>query len=96
MLMAGLLFDVSVILTAGALNLWMLLAGRVLLGVAVAFASVAVTLYNSEMAPAQLRGRLNQVFQVRCSALYSCCATLCMPVQSTYMCRLCISSRHCL
>ena len=65
MLLAGLLFDAGVVLTAGAMNLWMLLAGRVLLGIAVAFASVAVTLYNSEMAPAHLRGRLNQVFQVR-------------------------------
>ena len=65
MLLAGILFDVGVVLTAGALNIYMLMAGRVLLGVAVAFASVSVTLYNSEMAPAQLRGRLNQLFQVR-------------------------------
>lgn len=42
----------------------MLFIGRVLLGIAVAMASVAVTLYNSEMAPAQHRGRLNQIFQV--------------------------------
>ena len=56
MLLAGILFDVGVVLTAGALNIYMLMAGRVLLGVAVAFASVSVTLYNSEMAPAQLRG----------------------------------------
>ncbi len=64
MLLAGILFDVGVLLTAGALNIYMLMVGRVLLGVAVAFASVSVTLYNSEMAPAQLRGRLNQLFQV--------------------------------
>lgn len=64
MLLAGILFDIGVVLTAGALNLYMLMAGRVLLGIAVAFASVSVTLYNSEMAPAQLRGRLNQLFQV--------------------------------
>ena len=64
MLMAGLLFDVGVVLTAGAMNIEMLLCGRVLLGIAVAFASVSVTLYNSEMAPAHLRGRLNQIFQV--------------------------------
>jgi MFS family permease len=65
MLMAGILFDAGVALTAGAQNIEMLLGGRILLGVAVAFASVSVTLYNSEMAPAQLRGRLNQVFQVQ-------------------------------
>ena len=64
MLLAGILFDIGVVLTAGAINIYMLMAGRVLLGVAVAFASVSVTLYNSEMAPAQLRGRLNQLFQV--------------------------------
>lgn len=64
MLLAGLLFDVGVVLTAGAMDIAMLLCGRVLLGIAVAFASVSVTLYNSEMAPAHLRGRLNQVFQV--------------------------------
>ena len=63
MLLAGILFDIGVVLTAAAFNLAMLLAGRILLGIAVAFASVAVTLYNSEMAPAHIRGRLNQIFQ---------------------------------
>ncbi len=64
MLIAGLLFDVGVIITCAAFNLAMLIIGRILLGIAVAFASVAVTLYNSEMAPAHIRGRLNQIFQV--------------------------------
>lgn len=64
MLIAGLLFDLGVILLAAAYHLAMLIIGRVLLGIAVAFASVAVTLYNSEMAPAQIRGRLNQIFQI--------------------------------
>jgi predicted MFS family arabinose efflux permease len=64
MLVAGLLFDVGVVLMASAQNFLMLIGGRILLGVAVAFASVAVTLYNSEMAPAHMRGRLNQIFQV--------------------------------
>ncbi len=64
MLLAGILFDIGVGLMAAAQNFGMLIAGRVLLGVAVAFASVAVTLYNSEMAPAHMRGRLNQIFQV--------------------------------
>ncbi len=71
MLLAGVLFDVGVVLTAGAMNITMLLCGRVLLGIAVAFASVSVTLYNSEMAPAHLRGRLNQIFQVCISPSYS-------------------------
>lgn len=64
MLMAGLLFDVGVIFLAAAYHISMLIIGRVLLGFAVALASVAVTLYNSEMAPAQIRGRLNQIFQI--------------------------------
>ena len=64
MLLAGVLFDIGVVLMAAAVNFAMLIVGRVLLGVAVAFASVAVTLYNSEMAPAHMRGRLNQIFQV--------------------------------
>ena len=65
MLLAGVLFDVGVVITAAAPNLAVLILGRILLGVAVAFASVAVTLYLSEMAPAHIRGRLNQIFQVR-------------------------------
>ncbi|KAK9904668.1 hypothetical protein WJX75_000080 [Coccomyxa subellipsoidea] len=64
MLIAGLLFDLGVIITCAAFNLAMLIIGRIFLGIAVAFASVAVTLYNSEMAPAHIRGRLNQIFQV--------------------------------
>lgn len=64
MLIAGLLFDLGVAITCAAFNLAMLIIGRILLGIAVAFASVAVTLYNSEMAPAHIRGRLNQIFQV--------------------------------
>ena len=63
MLLAGVLFDIGVVFITGAWNLAILIIGRVLLGIAVAFASVAVTLYNSEMAPAHLRGRLNQIFQ---------------------------------
>lgn len=65
MLLAGILFDIGVVLMAGAVNLPMLLGGRILLGIAVAFASVSVTLYNSEMARPHMRGRLNQIFQVR-------------------------------
>ncbi len=64
MLIAGILFDIGVIITCAAFNLPMLYLGRIFLGIAVAFASVAVTLYNSEMAPAHIRGRLNQIFQV--------------------------------
>lgn len=64
MLFSGILFDVGVILITAAWSLWILILARVLLGCAIAFASVAVTLYNSEMAPAHIRGRLNQLFQL--------------------------------
>lgn len=73
MLIAGLLFDLGVIITCASFNLPMLIFGRILLGVAVAFASVAVTLYNSEMAPAHIRGRLNQIFQVTLLLPHTCC-----------------------
>ena len=65
MLVAGLMFDLGILLISAAWNFAMLLTGRLLLGAAVALAAVAVTLYNSEMAPAHLRGVLNQLFQVR-------------------------------
>ncbi len=88
MLLAGILFDIGVVLTAGALNIYMLMAGRVLLGVAVAFASVSVTLYNSEMAPAQLRGRLNQLFQARPSVRSESCEVLTCAAHGTHSCHL--------
>lgn len=76
MLIAGLLFDLGVIITCSAFNLAMLIVGRIFLGIAVAFASVAVTLYNSEMAPAHIRGRLNQIFQVRIRACCGFCRSI--------------------
>ena len=69
MLVAGILFDIGVVFITIAWSLWVLIFGRVLLGIAVAFASVAVTLYNSEMAPAHIRGRLNQIFQASAPGL---------------------------
>lgn len=68
MLVAGILFDIGVVFITVAWSLWVLILGRVFLGIAVSFASVAVTLYNSEMAPAHIRGRLNQIFQARAPA----------------------------
>jgi MFS family permease len=49
MLVAGIAFASGSILQAAAENIEMLLIGRVLLGAGVAFASVSVPLYNSEM-----------------------------------------------
>ncbi|CAK7357253.1 unnamed protein product [Dovyalis caffra] len=51
-------------LNGAATNLYMLIFGRVLLGVGVGFANQAVPLYLSEMAPPRYRGRINNGFQL--------------------------------
>lgn len=64
MLIAGVFFIIGVILNAGAQNLAMLIAGRILLGCGVGFANQAVPLFLSEIAPTQIRGGLNILFQL--------------------------------
>lgn len=64
MLIAGIAFLAGSILNAAAANLAMLIIGRILLGVGVGFANQSVPLYLSEMAPANLRGGLNIMFQL--------------------------------
>ncbi|KAL1211790.1 Sugar transport protein 6 [Cardamine amara subsp. amara] len=61
---ASIFFLIGVGLTAGAVNLIMLIIGRILLGFGVGFGNQAVPLFLSEIAPAQLRGGLNIVFQL--------------------------------
>ncbi|KAG6780080.1 hypothetical protein POTOM_016490 [Populus tomentosa] len=51
-------------LNGAATNLYMLIFGRVLLGVGVGFANQAVPLYLSEMAPPRYRGAINNGFQL--------------------------------
>ncbi|GMH01200.1 hypothetical protein Nepgr_003039 [Nepenthes gracilis] len=51
-------------LSAAAFNAYMLIFGRVLLGVGVGFANQSVPLYLSEMAPARYRGAFNIGFQL--------------------------------
>nr|QNC69514.1 sugar carrier protein [Annona sp. ZA-2020] len=60
----GISFLVGAGLNAGAVNLSMLLLGRIMLGVGIGFGNQAVPLYLSEMAPAHLRGGLNMMFQL--------------------------------
>ncbi|GJP37541.1 hypothetical protein CLOM_g21939 [Closterium sp. NIES-68] len=64
MLVGGVFFLLGAALTGGAVNIEMLVLGRVLLGLGVGSANQAVPLYLSEMAPAQLRGALNMMFQM--------------------------------
>ncbi|KAK7358359.1 hypothetical protein VNO77_00286 [Canavalia gladiata] len=57
-------FFVGAVLNAAAQNITMLILGRILLGVGIGFGNQAVPLYLSEMAPAKVRGAVNQLFQL--------------------------------
>uniref|UniRef100_A0A0A0L5M3 Major facilitator superfamily (MFS) profile domain-containing protein n=1 Tax=Cucumis sativus TaxID=3659 RepID=A0A0A0L5M3_CUCSA len=63
MLIAGVFFIVGTILNAAAVNLLMLILGRISLGCGVGFANQAVPLFLSEIAPTRIRGALNILFQ---------------------------------
>lgn len=64
MIIAGASYMIGCILLAAAEHIAMLYIGRVILGIGVGFAIQSATLYNSEMAPAKLRGALNILFQL--------------------------------
>lgn len=64
MLIAGFFFIAGVILNAAAQDLAMLIVGRLLLGCGVGFANQAVPVFLSEIAPTQIRGGLNILFQL--------------------------------
>lgn len=64
MLIAGFFFIIGVALNAAAQDLAMLILGRILLGCGVGFANQAVPLFLSEIAPTQIRGGLNILFQL--------------------------------
>ncbi|WOL11047.1 hypothetical protein Cni_G19808 [Canna indica] len=49
---------------AGAVNIFMLIVGRILLGIGIGFGNQAVPLYLSEIAPPKIRGAVNQLFQL--------------------------------
>lgn len=65
MKLSGLLFGLSSIVLASAVNVGMIILARGLAGVALSFATVSVLLYISEVAPAKSRGRYNQLFQLQ-------------------------------
>ncbi|XP_042516146.1 sugar transport protein 13-like [Macadamia integrifolia] len=64
MLIAGIFFLAGVVLNVTAINLAMLIVGRILLGCGVGFANQAVPLFLSEVAPTRIRGALNILFQL--------------------------------
>uniref|UniRef100_A0A5B7ASG0 Putative sugar transport protein 14-like n=1 Tax=Davidia involucrata TaxID=16924 RepID=A0A5B7ASG0_DAVIN len=57
-------FFLGAVLNAVAMNITMLIIGRILLGFGIGFGNQAVPLYLSEMAPAKVRGAVNQLFQL--------------------------------
>ncbi|CAN6163931.1 unnamed protein product [Urochloa humidicola] len=64
MFCGGATFLAGCVLNAAAENVLMLILGRVLLGLGVGFASQSAPLYLSEMAPARMRGMLNNGFNL--------------------------------
>ncbi|KAI3831496.1 hypothetical protein MKX03_016602 [Papaver bracteatum] len=66
-LIGGAAFLIGTALGGAAANIYMLILGRVLLGVGVGFANQAVPLYLSEMAPARYRGAISNGFQLSIS-----------------------------
>ncbi|BAF14867.2 sugar transport protein MST1-like [Oryza sativa Japonica Group] len=63
MLMGGALFFAGGAMTGGAVNVAMLIVGRMLLGFGVGFTNQAAPLYLAEMAPPRFRGSLTVGFQ---------------------------------
>lgn len=52
------------VVNAAAVNIFMLILGRILLGIGIGFGNQAVPLYLAEMSPPKIRGAVNQLFQL--------------------------------
>ncbi|KAL0286018.1 UNVERIFIED_CONTAM: Hexose carrier protein HEX6 [Sesamum calycinum] len=63
-LLGGAAFLAGAALNGAAVSIYMLIFGRVLLGVGVGFANQSVPLYLAEMAPSKYRGAFNVAFQI--------------------------------
>ncbi|WCJ23819.1 Sugar transport protein 14 [Euphorbia peplus] len=63
-IVGSLSFFAGAVINAAAVNVAMLIIGRILLGIGIGFGNQAVPLYLSEMAPAKVRGAVNQLFQL--------------------------------
>lgn len=64
MLISGIAYIIGTFVLAGASSVFMLVLGRIFWGLSVGMASATVPLYISEMAPPNLRGTFNILFQV--------------------------------
>ena len=63
LLAAGLIFGVGALISAFAPVIGVLLAGRLIVGIAIGFSSVVAPLYISEVSPADVRGGLVSLYQ---------------------------------
>ncbi|KAI3955311.1 hypothetical protein MKW92_004181 [Papaver armeniacum] len=63
-IIGGAAFVIGSAFGGAAVNIEMLILGRILLGIGVGFASQSAPLYLSEMAPAKYRGAINNGFQL--------------------------------
>jgi MFS transporter, SP family, arabinose:H+ symporter len=63
-LFAAILFTISSLGAALAVNLWLLIFARLLVGLAIGVAGVMTPLYIAEMVPAKIRGRLVSCYQL--------------------------------
>ncbi|KAI3458330.1 hypothetical protein Pfo_014993 [Paulownia fortunei] len=70
-IIGGLAYMVGAALGGAAVNIYMLIVGRVLLGVGLGFTNQSVPLYLSEMAPSKYRGAFNVAFQICVSIGYN-------------------------
>jgi MFS family permease len=68
MLAGGVAFLIGAILMACAVHMAMLILGRMAMGLGVGLTTQAAPLFLSEMAPYQLRGALNILFQLAVAA----------------------------
>ena len=55
---AAAVFTIGAVVMGAALNPWMLLIGRIIVGFGIGIAAMAVPMYIAELAPAEMRGRL--------------------------------------
>ncbi|XP_072986393.1 hexose carrier protein HEX6-like isoform X3 [Typha latifolia] len=64
MIVGGAIFLVGSVFGGAAVNVYMLILGRVLLGIGLGFTNQSIPLYLSEMAPPNYRGAINNVFEL--------------------------------
>ncbi|CAL0308443.1 unnamed protein product [Lupinus luteus] len=67
MFLGGFFFLIGALLNGFAVNIEMLIIGRILLGVGVGYCNQSVPVYLSEMAPPKIRGALNIGFSMMCT-----------------------------